>query len=184
MNEISLFEIGLGLTALGLILLLLAAITMLVAGFSYHVGWGIGMSCLPPLTLLFIWMHWKLARKPIFRLLAALLLMGIGVSTLVFAHTGGHTGWLHAHTTPYLERWLPEVETEISMETGAGETRQPTIEPQRRMLGRKLDDVIAAYGFPRMRMEVGDTIFIRYAEWEFEARKDGTIIGVERVGND
>jgi hypothetical protein len=58
--------------AIGFIIMLIASIWLLIAAFKTGVWWGIGCLLLAPVNILFIVVHWNVAKKPFFLDLAGL----------------------------------------------------------------------------------------------------------------
>lgn len=185
MNDFSLFEVGLVMLGMGLVALFIASISMLIAAFRVHAGWGIGLFCFPPLTLLFLLLRWEDARRPFFRSLAGMVLMSGGVALAGYAHHAGLTGVMHGHAARWLSRYITIMAEEDAGAGDAddGEAHQP-VAPERTFIGRHIDAVIAEYGFPRVRLEAGETIFLRYADWEFEADREGIVFLAEPIAGE
>jgi len=73
---------------LGLIILLIGSISYLVAAFRAGILWGLGCLFLPPVSLIFLFVHWQDAKKPF---LTQLLGWGL-ILFFTFAEQGGiHT---------------------------------------------------------------------------------------------
>jgi len=70
---------------LGLIIFLVGGITYLIAAFRAGILWGLGCLFLPPVSLIFLFVHWKTAKKPF---LTQLLGWGI-ILFFTFAEQGG-----------------------------------------------------------------------------------------------
>ncbi|HXC99995.1 MAG TPA: hypothetical protein VN048_11690 [Verrucomicrobiae bacterium] len=83
-----------GLIASGLILIgwlvgLVGGIMLLVAAFKVNIWWGLGCIFLPFVALVFLFMHWPVAKNPFFIELAGIVLVIIGIML------GGSTGLHH-----------------------------------------------------------------------------------------
>lgn len=164
----SLFELGLVLLAAGLLISFIASVMMLVAAFSQHVGWGLGILFFPPVSLLFLFMCWQRARKPFMWSVAGSLLLAAGMVTGLNAHPAGLTGSWHEAVVPWSRLRLEEPAPE--------EEDKPIEEPGQELIGLGIQQVIERHGSPRVRLESGDTIFLRYDDWEIEADKEKGIV--------
>jgi len=52
------------LIVLGMLLAFLGGIFLLVEAFKEHILWGIACLFLPPASLVFMLLHWRVAKKP------------------------------------------------------------------------------------------------------------------------
>jgi hypothetical protein len=66
------------LMGLGGLVVLVGAIMMLVAAFKESLMWGLGCLILPFVSLVFLVMHWQVAKKPFLIQLAGLAVMAVG----------------------------------------------------------------------------------------------------------
>lgn len=63
---------------LGLLILLIASIGFLIAAFKESIWWGIGCLLLSPVSLIFLIIHWNVAKNPFFLQLIGLAIMFVG----------------------------------------------------------------------------------------------------------
>ena len=70
---------------LGLVILLIGSISYLIAAFRAGILWGLGCLLLPPVSLVFLFVHWQEAKKPF---LTQLLGWGL-ILFFTFAEQGG-----------------------------------------------------------------------------------------------
>ena len=69
------------LTYLGLIVFIIGGIGTLIAAFKTSIWWGLGCLLIAPVSLIFLVLHWDVAKNPFFLQLAGFALMFLG-STL------------------------------------------------------------------------------------------------------
>lgn len=63
---------------IGLIVTLIGGVGTLIAAFKTSVWWGLGCLLLSPVSLVFLVMHWKVAKNPFFLQLIGLVIVLIG----------------------------------------------------------------------------------------------------------
>ena len=68
------------LTYLGLAVFVIGGIGTLIAAFKTSILWGLGCLLLAPVSLIFLILHWDVAKNPFFLQLAGVALMLIGGS--------------------------------------------------------------------------------------------------------
>lgn len=73
-------ELGTLLTYLGLAVFVIGGIGTLIAAFKTSILWGLGCLLLAPVSLIFLILHWDVAKNPFFLQLAGVALMLIGGS--------------------------------------------------------------------------------------------------------
>ncbi|MFT4255596.1 MAG: hypothetical protein QM599_01310 [Pseudoxanthomonas sp.] len=73
-------ELGTLLTYLGLAVFVIGAIGTLIAAFKTSILWGLGCLLVAPVSLIFLILHWDVAKNPFFLQLAGVALMFIGGS--------------------------------------------------------------------------------------------------------
>ena len=66
------------LTVLGFIVMAVGGIWILIEAFKENVLWGIGCILFNPVSLIFVIMHWDVAKKPFFINLAGIAIMILG----------------------------------------------------------------------------------------------------------
>ena len=74
--------VGAALVLVGLVLVLIGALSFLFAAFRESLLWGLGVLFIPPLALVFLIVHWRVAKHGFFIKLwgLALLVLGSGLS--------------------------------------------------------------------------------------------------------
>ena len=65
---------------IGFVVMLLGGIGILIAAFSTGIWWGLGCLFLWPVSLLFLFLHWDVARNPFLLHVAGLALWFVGSS--------------------------------------------------------------------------------------------------------
>lgn len=63
---------------IGLLILIIGGIGTLIAAFKTSLLWGFGCLFFSPLSLVFLILHWDVAKRPFFLQLAGLALMFVG----------------------------------------------------------------------------------------------------------
>lgn len=63
---------------IGFLVMFIGAIGTLIAAFSTSVWWGLGCLLLSPVSLLFLVMHWDVAKNPFFLQVAGFVVVLIG----------------------------------------------------------------------------------------------------------
>jgi hypothetical protein len=71
--------IGEGLLVIGWLVSIVGSIMLLVVAFKESVWWGLGCIFIPFVALIFLIMHWAVAKKPFFIELAGAVLIIIGI---------------------------------------------------------------------------------------------------------
>ena len=66
------------LTVLGFIVMAVGGIWILIEAFKESALWGIGCILFNPVSLIFVIMHWDVAKKPFFINLAGIAIMILG----------------------------------------------------------------------------------------------------------
>lgn len=66
------------LTLLGALLLIVGGIGTLIAAFRTSVWWGLGCLLISPVSLVFLIVHWSVAKNPFFLQLVGLALVLVG----------------------------------------------------------------------------------------------------------
>lgn len=79
--------LGFLLIAVGAIIMIVGAVMFLIEAFKEHILWGIGCLLFSPVQLVFLIMHWNVAKKPFFIELAGLPFFIIGM--LISASVSG-----------------------------------------------------------------------------------------------
>ncbi|MCK5834976.1 MAG: hypothetical protein KAG98_04525 [Lentisphaeria bacterium] len=70
--------LGLVFYLVGLLIAIVYSILFLVEAFKVHVGWGLGCMFLPIVPLVFLILHWDVAKRPFLRSLLAIPFYLIG----------------------------------------------------------------------------------------------------------
>ena len=65
---------------IGIVLFVFGAIGTLIASFRTSILWGLGCLLLAPVSLLFLILHWDVAKNPFFLQLIGLALLFVGSS--------------------------------------------------------------------------------------------------------
>ena len=65
---------------LGIVLVVIGGIGTLIAAFKTSILWGIGCLLLAPVSLIFLILHWDVAKNPFFLQLVGLALAFVGSS--------------------------------------------------------------------------------------------------------
>lgn len=68
------------LAYLGLALLVIGGIGTLIAAFKTGILWGIGCLLIAPVSLIFLILHWDVAKNPFFLQLAGIAVLFVGSS--------------------------------------------------------------------------------------------------------
>jgi len=68
------------LTYLGLAIFVIGGIGTLIAAFKTSILWGLGCLLLAPISLIFLIVHWDVAKNPFFLQLAGIALLFVGSS--------------------------------------------------------------------------------------------------------
>lgn len=63
---------------IGIVVVIIGVIGTLIAAFSTSVWWGLGCLLFSPVSLLFLILHWDVAKNPFFLQLAGVVLMVLG----------------------------------------------------------------------------------------------------------
>ncbi|MDB6025257.1 MAG: hypothetical protein JWM68_1480 [Verrucomicrobiales bacterium] len=71
--------VSIGLMAIGGIVILVGTIMFLIAAFSESILWGLGSIFVPFVALVFLCMHWDVAKRPFLIKLAGLAVVAVGV---------------------------------------------------------------------------------------------------------
>ncbi len=66
------------LQILGFLVMFVGAIGTLIAAFSTSVWWGLGCLLLSPVSLIFLVLHWDVAKNPFFLQVAGFVIVLIG----------------------------------------------------------------------------------------------------------
>lgn len=66
------------LVIIGLIIAIVAGIWLLIVAFQESILWGLGSILLPIITLIFVVVHWDVAKKPFLIQMVGTLLMIVG----------------------------------------------------------------------------------------------------------
>ena len=74
--------LGLILTIIGIILVIFYGIVLMIRAFQTHILWGLGYIIVPFVSLIFVIMHWDVAKKPFLMSLLALVILFVGNSML------------------------------------------------------------------------------------------------------
>jgi hypothetical protein len=78
--------IGGGLFVLGALAIVIGGIIFLVEAFKEHILWGLGSIFLPFVGLIFLCMHWNVAKRPFFIKLGGILAAGLGIGIIILAN--------------------------------------------------------------------------------------------------
>ena len=70
--------VALVLMIVGLVVAAIGGIMLLVAAFKTSVLWGLGSLFVPLVSLIFVFMHWNVAKKGFLINIVGLVLMGVG----------------------------------------------------------------------------------------------------------
>ena len=73
---------GFALLVVGGIISVIGTILLLIEAFKESVWWGIGSLLVSPVSLVFIFLHWEVGRKPFFIQLGGAALLFIGMFLL------------------------------------------------------------------------------------------------------
>lgn len=76
------------LTILGLIVVFIGAIWIIVEAFKTSILWGIGGLLIHFILLIFVILHWEVAKKPFLIYLAGIGLVFVGLMLSPHAHEG------------------------------------------------------------------------------------------------
>ena len=68
------------LTYLGLAVFVIGGIGTLIVAFKTSILWGLGCLLVAPVSLIFLILHWDVARNPLFLQLAGIAIMLVGSS--------------------------------------------------------------------------------------------------------
>lgn len=68
------------LTYLGLAVFVIGGIGTLIAAFKTSILWGLGCLLVAPVSLIFLILHWDVAKNPFFLQLAGIAIMFVGGS--------------------------------------------------------------------------------------------------------
>lgn len=63
---------------IGIVVVIIGVIGTLIAAFSTSVWWGLGCLLFSPVSLVFLILHWDVAKNPFFLQLAGVVLMFLG----------------------------------------------------------------------------------------------------------
>ena len=66
------------LAYLGVALVIIGGVGTLIAAFKTSILWGVGCILLAPVSLIFLVLHWNVAKNPFFLQLAGLVLLFFG----------------------------------------------------------------------------------------------------------
>ena len=69
------------LTFIGIGMVFIGGIGLLIAAFRESILWGLGCLFLSPVSLVFLILHWRDAKKPFFLQLAGLAVLFLGTSS-------------------------------------------------------------------------------------------------------
>ena len=69
-----------GVVYLGLAVFVIGGIGTLIAAFKTNILWGIGCLLLAPVSLIFLILHWNVAKNPFFLQLAGFVIILVGSS--------------------------------------------------------------------------------------------------------
>jgi hypothetical protein len=81
--------IAMGLLIIGSLVSLVGGIMFLIAAFKESIWWGLGSIFIPIVSLIFLFMHWSVAKRPFFINLAGLALIIIAMLLGGSFHPGG-----------------------------------------------------------------------------------------------
>jgi hypothetical protein len=73
----------------GIIVLIVGSIMFLIAAFKEHILWGLGSLFVPFVSLVFLIMHWSVAKKPFLIQIIGAVLMIIGAVLGGLGASGG-----------------------------------------------------------------------------------------------
>ena len=73
---------GLILVIISFIIGIFYSIVLIIRAFQTHILWGLGYLIVPFVSLIFIVMHWEVAKKPFLMSLLALVILFVGNSML------------------------------------------------------------------------------------------------------
>lgn len=65
---------------LGFAVFIIGGIGILIAAFKTNIWWGIGCLLIAPISLLFVVLHWRVAKNPFFLQLTGVAIMILGSS--------------------------------------------------------------------------------------------------------